>query len=73
VTEIRHYGIYTLPDGGLYVAVKDGGDKYFLYPREGGTLNPPSYAVNPDGRIVAWVGEAKGWTVDDLTDTGENF
>ena len=70
---LRSHGIYTLPDGKSYAAIKDGGGDYFLYPSAAGPVHPPAYEVTAEGAVKPWMSSGRVWTVKDLTDTGETY
>jgi len=70
---LRPHGIYELPDGRRYVAVKHGAGTFFLYPAAHGPVAPPVYEVTPDGAVTPWQTGGTPYRVEDLTDTGENF
>ena len=70
---LRSHGIYQLPDGRRYVAIKDGAGSFFLYPAAHGPAAPPVYEVTPDGAVTPWQSGGTPYRVEDLIDTGENF
>ena len=71
--QLRSHGIYILPNGKSYAAIKDGGGDYFLYPSTSGPTRPPEYEVTAAGEVKPWMSEGQEWTVKDLTDTGETY
>jgi len=70
---LRPHGIYTLPDGKSYAAIKDSGGDFFLYPSASGPSHPPTYEVTAEGAVKPWLSSGREWTVKDLTDTGETY
>ncbi len=72
--QLRNNGIYKLPNEQRTVyALALGNNEFFLYDCEYGTSLPPRFSVNADGTLINWFKDFPVWTVEDLTDTGENF
>ncbi len=69
--ELREQGIYTLPDGNVYVARSAGHGRYFLYPCNDDASHPPRFLITSAGRIQPWMTDE--WVVEDLVDTGKSY
>ena len=71
---LKNLRIYDLPNGKRkLVALHDENGQYSLYDLEHGTLLPPRYKVDADGRLINWYGDFPIFTVDNLVDTGEDY
>lgn len=70
---LRNYGVYRLPDGESYLAVRGGSGAFYLFDRSTGILVPPLFEVRPDGLIARWFNSGPEWRVEQLTDTGESL
>lgn len=73
MTQLREYGIYHLPDGETYVAVRGGSGAFYLFDCSTGTQARPIFEVTQEGRVTRWFNPGPEWWVDDLADTGETF
>jgi hypothetical protein len=74
MTRIKNHSIYKLPHSDVsYAAYAAGDGRFFLYPCVGGATNPPSFIINPDGRVQPWLGNGTEWEMKDLIDTGQTY
>ena len=68
--ELRDRGIYTLPNGMVFVARKISGEYYFLHSPLMDARIKVHHAVDASGRIMMLRAAPLSWHSDDLTDTG---
>lgn len=73
LVEIRDGGVYTLPDGRRYVAVRSPFAGHLLYPEAKGLSGEPSYRVNVRGRVLDVVSLLPAFPKGALRDTGEQY
>lgn len=69
MTEMRERGVYVLPNGRSFVAVRNGRGGYYLYAYP---LHPwafPAYEVVASGMIYS-AGRLTEWVVGDVNDAG---
>ncbi len=68
--QLRERGVYRLPDGQEVIALRGLRSGYFLYSPEAlNHYNLPEYEMDSAGKLLRG-GEATGWSVNDLADTG---
>ena len=70
---IRDGGVYTLPGGRRYVAVRSPFAGHLLYPEAEGLSAEPSYRVNSRGRVLDVVSLLPAYPKGALRDTGEQY
>ncbi|HEX5708551.1 MAG TPA: hypothetical protein VFX96_14705 [Pyrinomonadaceae bacterium] len=70
--QLRNYGVYRLPDGLGYVAVRGGSGKYYLFSFDEWPKLPPVFEVTTDGQVLRWFNSGPEWLADQLEDTGES-
>jgi hypothetical protein len=68
--QLRNFGVYRLPDGLGYVAVRGGSGKYYLFSSEEWPRLPPVFEVTADGRVLRWFNPGPEWLDEQLEDTG---
>ena len=73
MAQLRHFGIYELPDGEKYIAFYSGLGYYELFNARFGLTVPPRYRVDTMGEIFDEKGKATPYKKTDLTDTGSVF
>jgi hypothetical protein len=73
VRQLRNCGIYRLPDGYLYVVVRGGTGKFYLFDYSTLTKARPVFEVTADGRVARRFGSGPEWRVEQLEDTGQTY
>lgn len=71
--QIRNYGVYRLPDGNSYVAVRGGSGSFYLFNCYDGLRLPPVFRVTDEGHVDRWFNSGPEWGAEHLSDTGETF
>ena len=71
--QLKERGVYRLPDGREVVALRGLQSGHFLYSSDAlDHYKLPEYEVNEAGQLISG-GEATGWSIHDLADTGRSF
>jgi hypothetical protein len=71
--QLRNYGVYRLPDGRGYVAVRGGSGKFYLFECREGLKLPPVFEVTQEGLVLRWFNSGPEWCAEHLQDTGRTF
>ncbi len=73
MNQLRERGVYRLPGGQEVVALRGLQSGHFLYSSDAlDHYKLPEYEVNEAGQLLCG-GEATGWSVHGLADTGRSF
>lgn len=67
--QLRNFGVYRLPDGLRYVAVRGGSGKYYLFSADEWPRLPPVFEITADGRVLRWFNSGPEWFAEQLEDT----
>lgn len=73
MAQLRDFGIYRLPDGHSYVAVRGGSGTHYLFDYERGSAGRPVFEVRDDGRVARWFSTGAEYRAKDLEDTGRTY
>ena len=69
--ELRERGIYTLPNGAVFVARAIGPGYYLLHDLIQDPRHLRYHAVDASGQIVMLKSQPISWRIEDLVDTGQ--
>ena len=72
MSQLRNRGVYRLPDGHGYVAVRGGSGRFYLFECSRGLRLPPVFEV-AEARVRRWFNSGAEWGVEQLEDTGRTF
>ena len=70
---LRDRGVYRLPDGRPYVALRNPSGDFFLFDLSSDTSARPVFEVTPGGLLARRFGRGPEWVVGQLEDTGQTF
>ena len=70
---LRDGGVYRLPDGQPYVAMRNPSGDIFLFDLSSDTSARPVFEVTPGGMLSRRFGEGPEWGVWQMEDTGQTF
>lgn len=73
MTQLRNYGVYRLPDGLGYVAVRGGSGNFYLFECGDELKLPPVFEVTSEGYVLRWFNSGPEWLAEHLEDTGRVF